>query len=185
VTLDIGLEQEFSPPWRRGGCVIRCQFTSEQVDRAAVEWDEEIAAYPDGMPRERALRAFAAEGERLATVMLGLAPADWSRPTACVPWTVADLLAHVLTAVARIAGMLEAPAPAVASRSAVDYYRPDARFSASTNTERVDLARRRAATTDGRALARSSTTPGATSAGAAPRNRCPAPSAPATATRCR
>jgi uncharacterized protein (TIGR03083 family) len=86
--------------------------------------------------------------------MLGLAPADWSRPTACVPWTVAELLAHVLTAVARIPGMLEAPAPAVASSSAVDYYRPDARFSDNTNVERVDLARQRAATTDGHALAR-------------------------------
>ncbi|MDI6105506.1 hypothetical protein QLQ12_43685 [Actinoplanes sp. NEAU-A12] len=51
VVLDIGLDVEFSPPWahrpRAGGpFTIRCSFGYEQLERAAAEWEHEIALYP-------------------------------------------------------------------------------------------------------------------------------------------
>ena len=93
---------------------------------------------------DRITAAFSAEAERLASVMLGLKAADWARPTACPPWTVSELLAHVVTILARIPAMLATSAPPRADVGVVDYYRPDDRFSAKTNAERIDLARQRA-----------------------------------------
>lgn len=51
VTLEIGFDLEFSPPWRRrtragDAFVLVCEPTRDQVRRAAEEWDQEIAAYP-------------------------------------------------------------------------------------------------------------------------------------------
>jgi uncharacterized protein (TIGR03083 family) len=106
------------------------------------------------MPYGPVLTAFGAEAVRLSTELLDLAPEDWSRATACPPWTVADLLGHVLTVVGWLPGMLSAPAPDRPSTSAAGYYRPDARFSARTNARRVTLAIDRAAGAgDGHALA--------------------------------
>jgi uncharacterized protein (TIGR03083 family) len=100
------------------------------------------------------ISAFSAEAGQLASVMLGLERSDWSLPTVCPPWTTAELLGHVLTVIAWIPGMLAAPAPAQATVSVIDYYRPDERFSARTNAERIELARQRAAgAADGHALA--------------------------------
>jgi uncharacterized protein (TIGR03083 family) len=104
--------------------------------------------------RDRVTAVFSAEAEQLASVMLSLERPDWSRPTGCPPWTTAELLGHVLTVIAWIPGMLAAPAPAQAVVSVIDYYRPDERFSAKTNAERIELARQRAADApDGHALA--------------------------------
>ncbi|GAB1641400.1 hypothetical protein [Krasilnikovia sp. MM14-A1259] len=52
VTLDIGLDLEFSPPWRhrdRAGTpfVIRTRLTHQQLERAADDWEQEIAPYPN------------------------------------------------------------------------------------------------------------------------------------------
>jgi uncharacterized protein (TIGR03083 family) len=98
--------------------------------------------------------AFRAEAGRLSVVLHELSPPDWSRPTPCPPWTVAELLGHILTTIAWLPGMLAAPAPAAATVSAAGYYRPDQRFSAQANAERVALGRRRAGSAgDGPGLA--------------------------------
>ncbi|GAB2589693.1 hypothetical protein GCM10027168_23290 [Streptomyces capparidis] len=95
---------------------------------------------------ETTARAFRGECERLVAELAGLPRADWHRPTACEPWTVAELLAHVRTAVGRLTAMLAGPpVPGPATVSAREYYRPDARFSAESNAERVATARRGAA----------------------------------------
>jgi hypothetical protein len=51
VDLVVGLDLEFSPPWRRqreagDPFLVRCRPTHRQIMQAADEWDEEIAAYP-------------------------------------------------------------------------------------------------------------------------------------------
>ncbi|MFI6071548.1 maleylpyruvate isomerase N-terminal domain-containing protein [Actinoplanes sp. NPDC051343] len=84
------------------------------------------------------LDVLVAESEALVAAL----PAGrWSRPTRCAPWDVRELLAHVRVAVGRVTTMLAAPAPSEATVPAVDYYRPDARFSPATNADRVATAR--------------------------------------------
>jgi hypothetical protein len=51
IDLDVGLDLEFSPPWRRhtragDPFVISCQLTPESVMTAATDWAAEISAYP-------------------------------------------------------------------------------------------------------------------------------------------
>jgi uncharacterized protein (TIGR03083 family) len=99
------------------------------------------------------LDGLTAEGGRLAAVMLELAEDDFGRPTACVPWTVAELLAHVVVASDRLPDVLAEPEPAHASIAAADYYRPDERFSSAANQVRVAAARHDAAASTGHALA--------------------------------
>ncbi|MEV5825080.1 hypothetical protein AB0L25_05830 [Spirillospora sp. NPDC052242] len=53
VTLAIGLDLEFSPPWdhrRRAGrpYVVRCRLAPRRFEEAAAEWEREIAPYPNG-----------------------------------------------------------------------------------------------------------------------------------------
>lgn len=96
------------------------------------------------MTAGRILAGFRAEAEGLSDVLHELAPLEWSRPTPCPPWSVAELLGHVLTTVAWLPGMIAAPAPTAATVSAAGYYRPDQRFSPQTNAERIALGRRRA-----------------------------------------
>ncbi|MGW0703043.1 maleylpyruvate isomerase N-terminal domain-containing protein [Streptomyces sp. NPDC002867] len=74
--------------------------------------------------------------------MSGVSQAEWSLPTRCAPWTVRELLAHVI---AWLPGMLAAPAPIHAEVSAVEYYRPDERFAPETNAARIALAQDHAA----------------------------------------
>ena len=93
--------------------------------------------------------AFESEATALTRALATLPDAAWSRPTRCKPWDVRDLLAHVHVAVARVPGMLAAVAPERASVSAVDYYRPDARFSDATNAARVAAAQAEAAARPG------------------------------------
>jgi hypothetical protein len=90
---------------------------------------------------EDVVTAFRAEAERLAGAMLASGKEAFDRPTACEPWTVADLLAHVRTAIGRLWGMPEEPEPEPAACvSAVGYYRSDARFSPETNAARIAAA---------------------------------------------
>jgi hypothetical protein len=55
AVLQVALDLEFQPPWHRPRaagdpfCLVM-HLTAEQLRSAAVEWDEEIARYPDGTP---------------------------------------------------------------------------------------------------------------------------------------
>jgi uncharacterized protein (TIGR03083 family) len=90
--------------------------------------------------------AFGAESARLSEAVEGLDDAAFARPTRCDPWTVADLVFHVTMTMRRLPGMLAAPAPSGAALvCAAEYYRPDQRFSAATNADRIESARRGAA----------------------------------------
>ncbi len=104
------------------------------------------AAYHAGMRPETIHAAFRAESRRLSEVVGGLGDAAFARPTACSPWTVAELVCHVAMTMRRLPGMLAAPEPA--GPGLVDgagYYRADQRFSAATNDERILSAQRGAA----------------------------------------
>lgn len=77
--------------------------------------------------------------------MTWVSAAEWRLPTRCAPWNVSDLLTHVRVVIAWLPGMLAAPAPVRAEVSAVEYYRPDARFAPGTNAVRIALAQDHAA----------------------------------------
>ncbi|WP_433076934.1 WapI family immunity protein [Dactylosporangium sp. CA-052675] len=52
VVLGIGLDLEFAPTWQSrltagAPFLIDCEVTREQLMRAAIEWDAEIAPYPE------------------------------------------------------------------------------------------------------------------------------------------
>ena len=96
--------------------------------------------------------AFGAEGRRLSRVLARLDDAAFARPTACAPWTVAELAYHVRMTMGRLPGMLAAPEPAGSDLvSAAGYYRSDRRFSTATNAGRVESAQRGAAALAGAA----------------------------------
>jgi uncharacterized protein (TIGR03083 family) len=96
--------------------------------------------------------AFSAEARQLSGVVAGLDDAAFARPTACDPWTVAELVYHVRMAIGRPPGMLAAPKPAGLDLvSAAGYYRADQRFSSATNTDRIQSAQRGAAALAGAA----------------------------------
>ena len=96
--------------------------------------------------------AFGAEARQLSRVLAGLDDADFARPTACAPWTVAELVYHVRMTIGRLPGMLAAPEPAGPDLvSAAGYYRADQRFSAATNAGRIQSAQRGAAALAGAA----------------------------------
>src|SRR5215475_5687271 len=95
---------------------------------------------PVPVPEPTALDAFAAEAANLSAVLATVTEPEFDRPTRCLPWTARALLAHVGTAAERVITMLAEPAPPVADTDAAGYYRPDKRFSAETNRERVDSA---------------------------------------------
>ncbi|MFK3984016.1 maleylpyruvate isomerase N-terminal domain-containing protein [Micromonospora sp. NPDC050397] len=97
------------------------------------------------MRRERVLDVLQGETEQLAGAMSGLPEPDWDRPTACTPWRVRDLLAHVRVVLAWLPEMLAAEAPEHAEVSATAYYRPDDRFAPETNARRIKLAQDHAA----------------------------------------
>ena len=98
------------------------------------------------MTPEMIQEAFGAESGRLSEIAAGLDDAAFARPTRCDPWTVAELMFHVAMTMRRLPSMLAAPAPSGAAMvSAAGYYRPDQRFSAPTNADRIESARRGAA----------------------------------------
>ncbi|KQX56117.1 MULTISPECIES: maleylpyruvate isomerase family mycothiol-dependent enzyme [unclassified Streptomyces] len=97
------------------------------------------------MNQDRVLDAFRRESGALADVVATLPEERWELPTRCAPWTVRGLLGHICVVIDWLPGMLDAPAPPEAEISAVEYYRPDERFSPQTNGARIDLATSRAA----------------------------------------
>ena len=90
--------------------------------------------------------ALAAEAATLQVVVSGLTETDLSLASPCPPWTIGELLCHVLIGAGRISQALGQPAdvrgPIITT---VEYYRPDARFSAATNADRIETARTLAA----------------------------------------
>ena len=86
--------------------------------------------------------ALAAEAATLQDVVSGLTETDLSRVSPCPPWTIAELLCHVLIGADRISQALGQPAGADGPLvTTVQYYRPDKRFSAATNADRIETAR--------------------------------------------
>lgn len=101
---------------------------------------------------ESILEAFGAESRRLSEVVAGVDDAAFARPSPCAPWTVAELVYHVQMTMGRLRGMLTAPEPAGTDLvAAAAYYRPDQRFSAATNTDRIRSAQQGATALPGAA----------------------------------
>jgi len=90
--------------------------------------------------------ALAAEANALHVVASALTAADLTEPSPCPPWTTAELLCHVLIGADRIRpAMAEPPDAGGPVIGTAEYYRPDHRFSAATNADRIDTARSLAA----------------------------------------
>ena len=87
------------------------------------------------------LDALTAEADELRNGFLGLDDEAYDRPTGCEPWTVKDLLAHVLVACRRIPVMLAGPTPARAEVSALEYFHGD-KLGGDVDRERVEAAQR-------------------------------------------
>jgi uncharacterized protein (TIGR03083 family) len=86
--------------------------------------------------------ALAAEAAALQDVVSGLTETDLSLVSPCAPWTIGELLCHVLIGADRIRQALSQPADAGGpSIATAQYYRPDKRFSAATNADRIEAAR--------------------------------------------
>ncbi len=93
------------------------------------------------MPRKATADALIAEAATLSSVVAGLDGADLNRPSPCQPWTVGALICHVLIAADRIAQALARPDDGTDNLiSTAAYYRPDERFSAATNADRIATA---------------------------------------------
>jgi uncharacterized protein (TIGR03083 family) len=102
--------------------------------------------------------ALAAEAVTLQDVVSGLPETDLDRTSPCPPWTIGELLSHVLIGADRISQAMAQPEPAQPATAqpeaaddsgslvtTVQYYRPDHRFSAATNADRIETARALAA----------------------------------------
>jgi hypothetical protein len=125
------------------------------------------------------LDALAIETAALTHALGSLPEPAWASPTRCRPWDARTLLAHVRVAVARVPQALAEPAPRVpqalaepaprvpqalaepqpqpqpvpaAEVSAVEYYRPDERFSPATNADRIVTAQAHASDLPGPAI---------------------------------
>ena len=93
------------------------------------------------MPRKDITDALSAEAAALSRVVAGLDGADLGRPSPCPPWTVGELVCHILMAADRIREALAEAEPAgIGLVSTAAYYRPDERFSATTNADRISTA---------------------------------------------
>jgi uncharacterized protein (TIGR03083 family) len=90
--------------------------------------------------------ALTAEAVALQQVAGTLTRTDLDRSSPCPPWTIAELFCHLLIGADRIGPALAEPEdtsePLI---STAEYYRPDARFSAATNADRIEFARTLAA----------------------------------------
>ena len=91
------------------------------------------------------LEAFRLEAGELSRAVAGLSESEWDRPTRCKPWSVRELLGRVWVVIAWLPQMLDGTASDKAEVSAVEYYRPDDRFSPQTNAARIGLAQIHAA----------------------------------------
>jgi uncharacterized protein (TIGR03083 family) len=83
------------------------------------------------------LAAFAAEAASLSEALVTVTEAEFDRPTRCASWTVCALLAHVEMGAGRVIAMVAEPALSTADTDAAGYFRPDDRFSAATNRQRI------------------------------------------------
>lgn len=96
------------------------------------------------MAPHQAVEAFRAEAAALSHVVAGLSDGELGRPSPCPPWTVADLLCHIIIAAGRIGQAIDAAGtaggPAADLVTAAGYYNPDLRFSAAANADRIDIA---------------------------------------------
>jgi uncharacterized protein (TIGR03083 family) len=86
------------------------------------------------------LDALVTETAALTRALATLPEPAWASPTRCRPWDARALLAHVRVAVARVPQALAEPVPPAAEVTAVEYYRPDERFSPTTNADRIATA---------------------------------------------
>jgi len=98
------------------------------------------------------LEALVTETAALTHTLASLPEPAWASPTRCRPWDARALLAHIRVAVARVPQALAEPAPPAAEVSAVEYYRPDERFSPTTNADRVATAQTHASDRPGPAI---------------------------------
>ena len=102
------------------------------------------------MVHDASTRALDDEAAALAAVAGKLSPGDLNRASPCPPWTAGQLLCHVLIGADRIRQALAEPDdPRGPLVSTADYYRPDERFSATTNADRIQTAETLAARLDG------------------------------------
>lgn len=90
----------------------------------------------------RVSSALRAEADTLVSVLDGLQDAEFELLTPCPPWTVRQLLAHVVRASDRLPGMLADPEPQRAKVTAVGYFCSDARFAPDAEAERISWAQR-------------------------------------------
>jgi uncharacterized protein (TIGR03083 family) len=90
-------------------------------------------------------RALAAEAAALQAALTGLTAQEFSLPSPCPPWTVGELLCHVVIGAGRVATALAEPEPPesgpLSRADTASYYRSDARFSASVDADRIETAR--------------------------------------------
>jgi uncharacterized protein (TIGR03083 family) len=92
-----------------------------------------------------AVDAFGAEAGRLSAIIFGTDDAALDRASPCPPWTVRELVCHVRIGAGRVPFMLGEPEPPPGPlTSAPGYYRPDVRFSAAVNDDRIAIAQRAA-----------------------------------------
>jgi uncharacterized protein (TIGR03083 family) len=92
------------------------------------------------MTMRPAVTAFRSEAAALAEVIAGLSDSDVRRPSPCPPWTIADLLCHVVIAAGRIGPAIDAARTDGELVIAAGYYKPDVRFSAAVNADRIEVA---------------------------------------------
>ena len=88
--------------------------------------------------------ALTAEAVALREALLELDERAFDRPTACRPWTVKELLAHLLVACQRVPRMLDGPVPARAEVSARAYFQGD-KLGGTADEDRIAAAQRDAA----------------------------------------
>lgn len=86
------------------------------------------------------LAAVDSESARLVDAISGVVDDDFDRPTRCRPWSVRELLAHLLVACNRLPSMLAEPPPSEAENSAAGYYRADRRFGSAATEARIAAA---------------------------------------------
>src|SRR5580700_8944573 len=89
-------------------------------------------------PMQPLVAAVRTESAALSAVVAGLTEADLARPSPCPPWSIAGLLGHIIVATSRVGQAI----------TAGGYYRPDHRFSAPVNADRIDVAASLAARLD-------------------------------------
>ncbi len=96
--------------------------------------------------RRTVTAAFVSEGAALLAVISQVSESDLDLPSSCPPWTAGELLSHVVVATGRIRSALAEPADGTSRLvTTPEYYRPDERFSAAANADRIETARRLAA----------------------------------------